>query len=456
MSESAEPRTIFFRSLGCPKNQLDSEVMLGELALDGFTIAERIEDAHVAIVNTCSFIQSAREESIEAIFEVADLREEGELEALIVTGCLPQRYGAELAKELPEVDAFVGTNQFQRIPHILRETLAGRSRGTYVESGKSFLYDADTPRLLIGPRHSAFVKLSEGCDRVCAFCAIPGIRGKFQSRPAESLLTEAEQLAKGGTREMVLIAQDSTAYGKDLPGRPSLAELLRRLEAAPGPEWIRQLYLYPTAITDELIDVFAEGKRLLPYVDVPLQHASDPILKAMKRGVSAAHQRKLVAKLRDRIPGLTLRTTLIVGFPGETDAHFEELLGFVRESRFERLGAFRYSDEEGTTGIDLPNKVPREVGRERFQRLMALQQEIMAVELGKLVGSEQVALIEESGNSNSKGRLGSQAPEIDGELLIAGQATPGELQRVRITGVCGVDLQAELMGPSDLLPIRSA
>ncbi len=455
MSATAEPKTIFFRSLGCPKNQLDSEVMLGELALDGFTIAERIEDAQVAIVNTCSFIQSAREESIEAIFEVADLREEGELQALIVTGCLPQRYGAELSKEMPEVDAFVGTNQFQRIPQILHETLQGKSRGVYVDAGKSFLYDADTPRLLIGPRHSAYVKLSEGCDRVCAFCAIPGIRGKFQSRSAASILVEAEQLAKGGTREMVLIAQDSTAYGKDLPGRPSLASLLRELDAAPGPDWIRQLYLYPTAITDELIDVFAAGKRLLPYVDVPLQHASDPILKAMKRGVTAAHQRKLVAKLRERIPGLTLRTTVIVGFPGETDADFEELLDFARESRFERLGAFRYSDEEGTTGIDLPGKVPREVARERFHRLMTLQQEIMAEALGELVGTEHLALIEESGNSSCKGRLASQAPEIDGELLIAGQATPGELRRVCITGVRGPDLHAELVGPGDQLPIRS-
>jgi len=431
-------------------------VMLGELALGGFAIAERIEDAEVAVVNTCSFIQSAREESIEAIFEVADLREQGALRALIVTGCLPQRYGRELAKEMPEVDAFVGTNQFQRIPEILRETLAGRSRGVYVETGKSFLYDAETPRLLIGPQHSAYIKLSEGCDRVCAFCAIPGIRGSFQSRSAESILAEAEQLCAAGTKEITLIAQDSTAYGKDLPGRPKLAELLGRLDALPAPLWIRQLYLYPTAITDELIEVFARGQRLLPYVDVPLQHASDPILKAMKRGVTATHQRALVQKLRERIPDLTLRTTLIVGFPGETEEDFERLLDFVRETRFERLGAFRYSDEEETSAIDLPNKVPREVALERYHRLMALQQKIMTEQLQTLIGSEQSVLIDQGGSARCTGRLASQAREIDGVVRLRGAGTPGELRRVRVTGVREVDLEAELIDQGTELPVRDA
>jgi ribosomal protein S12 methylthiotransferase len=446
-------KSIYFRSLGCPKNQLDSEVMLGKLALDGFAIAEEIEDAQVAIVNTCSFIESAREESIEAILEVADLRATGALEALVVTGCLPQRYGRDLAKELPEVDAFVGTNQFQKISSILRETLAGQSRGSYIEGGPSFLYDADTPRLLIGPQHSTYVKLSEGCDRVCAFCAIPSFRGPFHSRGTESILQEVKQLAAAGTKEINFIAQDSTAYGKDLPGRPKLADLLRLVDEVEEPVWLRQLYLYPTAVSDELIDVFAGAKRLLPYVDIPMQHASDRVLKAMKRGVTAAHQRKLIRRLRDIIPGLTLRTTVIVGFPGETEEDFQELCEFVRESDFDRLGAFRYSDEEGTTALDLPDKVDRAVSLDRFQRLMSLQQELMQEKLQKLVGSEQEILIDQNQGNRSQGRMASQAPEIDGLVKLLAAAHPGERVQVRITGVNDVDLEAEPLRPSSALPV---
>jgi len=454
MEQGKPAKTIFFRSLGCPKNQLDSEVMLGKLALADFTIAERVEDANIAIVNTCSFIESAREESIEAILEVAELRATGQLEALVVTGCLPQRYGAELAKELPEVDAFVGTNRFQEIPRIVEAALAGTGRGVYVEQGPSFLYEADTPRLLIGPKHSAYVKLSEGCDRICAFCAIPGIRGSFQSRAPESILKEVEQLAAGGTREVCLIAQDSTAYGKDLPGRPSLAELLRTLDQVEGISWLRQLYLYPTAITDELIEVFGSAKRVLPYIDVPLQHASDRILKAMRRGASQAHQRRLIERLRARVPNLTLRTTLIVGFPGETDEDFETLCEFVRESRFDRLGAFRYSDEEGTSAIDLPGKVPAKLARKRYRALLALQQEIMQEKLGSLVGSEQTVLVDSVQGARAVGRLASQAPEIDGLVRLKGSAQAGEFRRVRIANVRELDLEAEFLGVSSMLPLH--
>ncbi|HEX2484854.1 MAG TPA: MiaB/RimO family radical SAM methylthiotransferase, partial [Myxococcota bacterium] len=327
---AAAPKAfVHFRSLGCPKNQLDTEVMLGGVALGGYAIAERIEDADVAVVNTCSFIESAREESIEAILEVADLRERGRLRALVVAGCLPQRYGGELAKELPEVDAFVGTGAFQELPLILDDALAGRSRGVYVEAGRTHLYDDRTPRLLVGPGHSAYVKIAEGCDRICAFCAIPGIRGRFQSRALDSLVREARQLAEAGVRELNLVAQDSTSWGKDLPGRPSLAELVRALDAVDGVDWIRLLYLYPSAVDDDLIAAIAGARRVLPYVDVPLQHGSDPMLKAMKRGTTAARQRRLVERLRAGIPGLTLRTTFIVGFPGETDADFEALCEFV-------------------------------------------------------------------------------------------------------------------------------
>jgi ribosomal protein S12 methylthiotransferase len=449
---SAPKARVHFHSLGCPKNQLDSEVMLGSLALAGYAIAERLEDADVAVVNTCAFIESAREESIEAILGVADRREAGRLRALVVTGCLPQRYGADLAKELPEVDAFVGTGRFQDIAPILDEALAGRSRGVYVEAGRTHLYDERDPRLPIGPRHSAYVKIAEGCNRPCAFCAIPGIRGRFQSRRLESVVAEARQLAAAGARELCLVAQDSTAWGHDLPGRPGLDRLLRALDEVEGIDWIRLLYVYPSAVTDALIETLAGARRVLPYVDVPLQHASDAMLRAMKRGTTAARQRELIARLRAEIPGVTLRTTFIVGFPGETDEDFETLCDFVREASFDRVGVFRYSDEEGTAAYAYPGKVPRAVARERHRRLMALQRGIMTTRLGGLIGSEAPVLVDEAGTRISRGRLASQAPEIDGVVILRGETKTGELVRARITGVRGgVDLEAEIGGvPRDI------
>src|SRR5262245_41051724 len=290
MTAAPSAPRVFFRTLGCAKNQVDSEVMLGQLALAGCAIAEDLADADVAIVNTCSFIASAREESVEAILELADEKERGSIRALVVAGCLPQRYGAELAKELPEVDAFVGTAAFTEIPRILEDSLAGRSRGVYVEAGRTHLYDDASPRPLVGPGPSAYVKIAEGCDRICAFCAIPGIRGRFQSRTLDSLLRELSQLAEAGVREVNLVAQDSTSWGKDLPGRPKLAELVRALDGVTGIDWIRLLYVYPSAVDDALIEALAGAKRVLPYVDVPLQHGSDAMLRAMKRGTTAARQ----------------------------------------------------------------------------------------------------------------------------------------------------------------------
>jgi ribosomal protein S12 methylthiotransferase len=461
-----EPKaTVHFRSLGCPKNLLDTEVMLGTLASSGFALAERLEDADVAVVNTCSFIESAREESVKAILEVADLRESGRLRALVVTGCLPQRYGAELAKELPEVDAFLGTSAFPEIARVLDDALAGRGRGVYVEAGRTHLYDDTSPRLLTGPGHSAYVKIAEGCDRVCSFCAIPGIRGRFQSRRLDSLVAEARALAAAGVRELNLVAQDSTSWGKDLAtvqafgarsepqasgvklGRPKLHDLVRALDAVDGLDWIRLLYIYPSAVTDELIDAFAGAKRVLPYVDVPLQHASDRVLERMKRGSTAARQRGLVAKLRERIPGVTLRTTFIVGFPGETEDDFSQLLDFVAESRFDRVGIFRYSDEEGTAALALDGKVPRAVARERYRRLARLQAGIQAELLAKRVGSEAEVLVDVAiGAGRARGRLASQAPEIDGVVFLRGAGVaPGQLVPARITGVKGgVDLEASV------------
>ncbi len=445
----APKATVHFHSLGCPKNLLDTEVMLGTLASRGYALAERLDDADAVVVNTCAFIESAREESIQAILDVADLREAGQLRALVVSGCLPQRYGGELAKELPEVDAFVGTGAFPQIAEILDDALAGRSRGVYVDAGRTHLYDHQAPRLLTGPGHSAYVKIAEGCDRVCAFCAIPGIRGRFQSRTLESLAAEVAQLAAAGVREVNLVAQDSTSWGKDLPatggGRPRLHDLLRHLgEAEKGPDWIRLLYVYPSAVTDELLDVLASGTRVLPYVDVPLQHGSDRMLAAMKRGTTAERQMRLVERIRERVPDATLRTTFIVGFPGETERDFEDLLDFVRTSRFDRLGVFRYSDEEDTAAAELGDKVPREVARDRYRRLTELQREIMAERLGALVGSELPVLVDQPmPRDQAVARLASQAPEIDGHVWLRGRAEAGSLIRARIVSVRqGVDLEA--------------
>jgi ribosomal protein S12 methylthiotransferase len=443
--------SVYFRSLGCPKNQVDSEVMLGNLALGDYAIAESIDDADVAVINTCSFIESAREESIEAILELAELRESGDLRGLIVAGCLPQRYPEELARELPEVDAFVGTSEFTNIARILDDALAGRRGGVYVDAGRTHLYDEAEPRLLIGPTHSAYVKIAEGCDRRCAFCAIPAIRGRFQSRTLASVVAEARQLAAGGAREIHLVSQDTCAWGNDLPGRPRLAELVRALDEVEELDWIRLHYLYPSAVTDDLIDAIAGAARVLPYIDVPLQHASDAMLRAMRRGTTAARQRALVAKLRERIPHVTLRTTFIVGFPGETESDFAKLREFVRESRFERAGLFRYSDEEGTAAAELPDKVPARTAQRRYRELAAVQADIMREALEARVGEEVRVLVDRStgpevrGAGRARGRLASQAPEVDGCVRIASAAPVGEFARVRLTGVRDVDLEGALV-----------
>ncbi|RIL05480.1 MAG: 30S ribosomal protein S12 methylthiotransferase RimO [Proteobacteria bacterium] len=438
--------SVHFRSLGCPKNRVDSEVMLGSLALSGYALAERLDDADVVVINTCSFIESARQESVDAILEVAELRETGRLRALVVAGCLPQRYGGELAKELPEVDAFVGTGEFQRIAEILDGALGGRRGGVYVEAGRTYLYGERDPRLLVGPGHSAYLKIAEGCDRVCAFCAIPGIRGRFQSRSLESLVAEARQLGAAGVRELNLVAQDSTSWGKDLPaagaGRPRLDQLLRALDAVEELDWVRLLYVYPSAVTDELIAALAEGRRVLPYVDVPLQHASDAMLRAMKRGTTADRQQRLVERLRAAIPGVALRTTFIVGFPGETDADFDALCEFVREVRFDRVGVFRYSDEDGTAARELPGKVSQRVARERHRRMLALLRDLQAEQLAGLVGQEVDVLVDAGGRDRAVARMWSQAPDIDGNVLLRGGAATGERLRARITGVRGADLDA--------------
>ncbi len=446
LPHSAPPprASVHFHSLGCAKNLLDTEVMIGTLASRGYAIAEQLDDADVVVVNTCSFIEAAREESIAAILDVAELRETGALRALVVAGCLPQRYGAALAKELPEVDAFVGTGDFPRIADILDGALAGAGRGVYVDAGRTHLYDETTPRVLAGPRHSAYLKIAEGCDRVCAFCAIPGIRGRFQSRSAESIVAEARQLGAGGVRELNLVSQDTTSWGKDQPGRPRLAELVRRLDEVEELDWIRLLYLYPSALDDALIDAIAGARRVLPYIDVPLQHGSDRVLRAMRRGTTRARQEALVGRLRDGIPDLTLRTTLIVGFPGERDEDFAELCDFVRAMRFDRVGVFRYSDEEGTAAFELGEKVPRELALERYEVLTALLREELAEAGRAQVHQVCDVLVDAGGRERAVGRSAAMAPEIDGVVNLIGAAGTGELVRARITGASGPDLEARV------------
>ena len=452
MSSPETPKaSVHFHSLGCPKNLLDTEVMLGALATQGYALAERLEDADVAVVNTCAFIESAREESIQAILDVADLREEGSLRALVVTGCMPQRYGAELAKELPEVDAFVGTGGFPAIAQVLDDALAGHSRGVYVE-GDTHLYDDASPRVLTGPGHSAYVKIAEGCDRVCAFCAIPGIRGRFQSRTLESLVAEAEQLAAAGVRELNLVAQDSTSWGKDLPpvpgqGRRRLADLIRALDRVEGIDWIRPALRLPDG-----------GQRRpargpgLGQTGAPLRGRAAPARERRhaRRHAPGHHGRAPARAGGPDPPGHPRRDApdhRDRGLPRRDEADFEDLLAFVRESRFDRLGVFRYSDEEDTAGFDLEPKVPREVARDRYRRLTALQQEIMTETLGAQLGAESTLLIDQIyPGGRALGRLPSQAPEIDGVVWLedAGNAQVGDLLPVRLTKIRqSVDLEAE-------------
>jgi ribosomal protein S12 methylthiotransferase len=415
------PQRFYIETLGCPKNQVDSDKLVGTLLADGLEATDDPAHADLVVVNTCAFIEDARQESIDTILALDEQRR-GDAR-LVVTGCMAERYGDELAAALAEADAVVGFGNEGAIG----EVVLGGGKPTGVRD------------LLELPRPApsapwAYVKIAEGCDRVCTFCAIPGIRGRFQSRRLDSLVAEARGLAAAGVREINLVAQDSTSWGKDLPpvagqGRQRLHDLVRALDGVDGLDWIRLLYVYPSAVTDELIDALAGAKRVLPYVDVPLQHASDRMLERMKRGSTADRQRRLVAKLRERIPGVTLRTTFIVGFPGETEADFAQLLEFVAESRFDRVGIFRYSDEEGTAALALDAKVPRGVARERYRRLAKLQAGIQAEKLGALVGSEASVLVDVAiGAGRARGRLAGQAPEIDGVVFLRGAGlAPGRL-----------------------------
>jgi ribosomal protein S12 methylthiotransferase len=437
-------------SLGCPKNLVDSEVMMGHLQQNGYQITSNATDAETIVVNTCGFIDSAKKESIDAILEAARLKTEGGAKRLIVAGCLVERYRDELKAEMPEVDAFIGTNQINDILTVCDPKTNTRSL-PIVELGNqtsTYLYDESTPRVLATPAYFAFVKIAEGCDRPCAFCFIPQMRGHFRSRRFGSIVAEAHQLAEEGVKEIILVAQDSSRYGEDLGKQDALARLLRELARVDGIEWVRVMYTYPTHISDAFLDVLAEEPRAVKYLDMPLQHASQNVLKLMKRGGNRGSLERLIERVRGRVPGIAVRTTFITGFPGETEADFEALMGFVKNVEFDRVGVFTYSDEEGTPAFALPDKVPGRIAARRRTALMKQQARISRRKNKQRVG-EVVRVLFEGESKESEllwqGRMETQAPDIDGCVLINDVPDgvlpePGDFVNVEITEAHEYDL----------------
>lgn len=424
-------------SLGCPKNLIDSEIILGELTGRDVELVRNPEEAETIIINTCGFIQSAKEESIETILKAVNLKKQGRCKRLFVTGCLSQRYRRELEEDIPEVDAFFGVRDIKGISQQLSQRL-GLNRLS------------EPKRVLSTPPHYAYLKIAEGCDRPCSFCVIPQIRGRYRSRDPDSILQEAKDLAQQGVRELIVVAQDTTYYGTDLRGDIGLTKLVERLCTIDSLKWIRLLYTYPSEIKDDLINLIADSEKICKYLDLPVQHISDKILKAMRRGTSRRDIENLIEKLRKRIPNLALRTTLIVGFPGEEEEDFEELLNFVRETRFERLGVFTYSREEGTPAFSLPDQIPEEVKQERFAELMRLQQGISREINRSLIGKEVEVLVDGFDHKRGcfVGRTQWDCPEVDNSVILQSQAKSGEFRRVKVIDALEYDLIATTEGVS--------
>ena len=442
------PRKLGFVSLGCPKNLVDSEVMMGILSRNGYELTPRPEEADVLVVNTCSFIEPAQQESVNTILEMAEYKRTGRAQRLVVAGCLVERFGAQIREQIPAVDALVGTGDVERI---LEATEGGLPH--LPPTPPEFLYHDLTPRVLTTPREYAYIKINEGCDHPCTFCIIPELRGKFRSRRFESVVREAEQLARQGVREVILIGQDTTAYGEDLGIRDGLPLLLERLAQIEDLAWVRFLYCYPNRVTTRLLETIAAHPRLVKYLDVPLQHASQRVLARMKRGGSAGALLKLVARARKAIPGVSLRTSFIVGFPGETEADFRELCDFVREAEFDWLGVFAYSDDETAESFALAKKVDAETIASRRSRLMEIQLKISRRRLARRVGQSFQALLEGPSKESDfvwQARLEGMAPEIDGRLYITELDVPeasgdiatlaGRMARVEITEAQDYDL----------------
>ena len=421
-------------SLGCAKNQVDTQTMLGYLKAAGHTFTGEPEKADVLIVNTCGFITAAKEESIDAIFEMAQYKEVGRCRLLVVTGCLSERYRKELTEEMPEVELFLGVREYEKLPALIAEKL---------ELPCSPILKPE--RLLVTPPYRAYLRIGDGCNNRCAYCAIPLIRGDLKSTPAERLVDEAKALADMGVTELSVIAQDTSGYGKDLYGEPRLIPLLRELDRIDGLRWVRLLYTYPDTVTPALLDTLAEGERLVPYLDMPLQHCNDTILKRMHRRGSKAHIQSVLDHIRKNYPDFTLRTTMMVGFPGETDAQFEELMQFLRDYPFDRVGAFAFSPEEGTAAETMPDQIPDDVKEARLAALMEQQQAISKERNERWIGRELLMLVEETGMDGTYGRTIREAPDADGTVCIAPsyRHEPGQYLSVLLTGADSYDMTGE-------------
>lgn len=438
---------ILFISLGCDKNLVDSEVMLGLLAQKGYQIIDDETQADVIVVNTCCFIHDAKEESIETILEMAEYKQKGSLKALIVTGCLAQRYREEIVEEIPEVDAVLGTTSYDKIVEAIEQALEGK---VSIELNDiDALPVVDAKRIVTTGGHYAYLKIAEGCDKHCTYCIIPKIRGNFRSVPMEQLLKEAQQLAEQGVKELILVAQETTLYGKDIYGEKSLHRLLRELCKVEGIQWIRILYCYPEEIDDNLIQVMKEESKICHYLDLPIQHASDRILKRMGRRTSKEQLVEIIGKLRKEIPDIALRTTLITGFPGETREDHEEVMAFVDEMEFDRLGVFTYSPEENTPAAEMPDQIPEEVKEDRQAEIMELQQEIAFDLAEDMTGREVLVMIEgKVADENAYvGRTYKDAPNVDGFIFVNTdvELMSGDFARVKITGALEYDLIGELL-----------
>ena len=449
---------IGFISLGCPKNLVDSEVMMGQLTARGHELTPHPDQADVLVVNTCSFIDPAKKESIDTILEMAEYKKVGQARRLVVAGCLVERYRGDIKKDLPEVDALIGTNEIDQIAAVcegIDEPAAAAA---------PYLYHDLTPRVLATPHHFAYMKIAEGCDHPCTFCVIPQYRGNFRSRRFESVISEATRLFGQGVREINLIGQDTTCYGEDLGIKDGLAQLLARLAQieTPHQKWVRFLYAYPNKVTQKLLDTIAEHADLVKYIDMPLQHASAPVLKRMKRGASGDIFLKLIEKIRRTIPGVAIRTSFIAGFPGETDADFETLCQFVEAARFDRLGVFSYSDEDTSGSYALDGKVDGRTISNRKRRLMAIQRKISRAKNREMLGREVPVLVEGHSPDTDllwQARMPTQAPEIDGTVLIndfeGAEPSPGQMRLLRITESHDYDLIGTLLAPTESAPVFS-
>lgn len=448
---SFRDKSLFFTSLGCSKNLVDSQVMLGYLGLDGFSLAESPENAEVIIVNTCSFVEASKVESIDTILELADYKKDGigRCQALVVSGCMAQRYSGELEKEMPEIDMFIGTGEYNKIVPLLKALEDGKlEKKSFVEIPK-FIHTEFDPRLNTSPFYTAWLKISEGCNRNCTFCIIPTLRGKLRSRSVESLVKESKQLVSDGVRELNVISQDLSDYGVDLDENNNILELLKGLSSVEGADWIRLFYFYPDELTDEIINFMSSSPNICKYLDMPVQHFADPVLKRMNRKITGDIIHSKIERLKSKIPDIVLRTSVIVGFPGETEEDFNTLLEGIKKAKFDHLGVFKYSDEEGTPAYKLQPKISQEVIDERFEIIYEAQREIVREINQKYIGRVLNVLIEgyhEDTDLLLQGRHEGQAPDIDGKVIINdGFAQVGEIVPVEITEVLDYDLVGKIL-----------